>query len=167
MKVALDLEEVLADTIRHASNSTDKIDVSDFSSWDLDTYTWQVYSGVSDAIWRHDPLSIPPVEPNLDRYTADIYQNVDTLDIVTARTGVDDNIHLWLDHHDISYNTLVSTHTPKCQLDYTDYVDDNPEMVGRCSLLLRDHLHNAGAPSEEVKSTKRIHTLAEAREHLQ
>lgn len=161
-KVALDLEEVLADTINEACRSTDKLAHEDFHTWDLDSYVWQVYSGVSDALWRHDPLSIPPVEPNLAEYTAAIHDSADTLDIVTARLHVDESVELWLEHNDISYDGIVSTDTPKHALDYDVFIDDNPEMFGHCRLLLRHHPHNDYVDDGSSKSTDRIHSLAEA-----
>lgn len=160
-RVALDLEEVLADTISETCRSTDNIEPNDFSSWDLDDYTWQVYAGVSDALWRHDPLSIPPVEPGLPEYTATIMEESERLDIVTARMNVDESVELWLEHHDISYEDIISTRTPKYELDYDLYIDDNPQMVGHCRLLLRHHLHNDGVSTDESKSCDRIHSLAE------
>lgn len=167
MRVALDLEEVLADTISEACRSTDSIEAEDFHSWDLDDHTWQVYSGVSDALWRHDPLSIPPVEPSLNEYTADIQQKADVLDIVTARLHVDESVELWLEHHDIEYDGIVSTRTPKYELEYDLYIDDNPEMFGQCRLLLRHHPHNTQLDDMESKSADRIHSLAEAEAFIQ
>lgn len=162
-RVALDLEEVLADTIHEACQSTENLTVEDFHDWDLDDYTWQVYSGVSDALWRHDPLSIQPVEPGLSEYTAEIHEKADRLDIVTARLHVDEQIATWLDHHEISYDSIVSARTPKHELDgYDVFIDDNPEMFGNCRLLLRHHPHNANLPDGELKSCDRINSLSEA-----
>jgi len=161
MRVALDLEEVLADTISEACRSTNNLQQENFHSWDLDDYTWQVYSGVSDALWRHDPLSIPPVEPGLAEYTASVQAKADVLDIVTARMHVDESVELWLSHHDISYDSIVSTRTPKQELDYDVFIDDNPEMFGECRLLLRHHPHNAQLDDELSKTTDRIHSLSE------
>lgn len=166
-RVALDLEEVLADTISEACQSTDKLQPSDFDEWDIDDYTWQVYSGVSDALWRHDPLSIPPVERGLDDYTANIYRNSDRLDIVTARLHVDDTIRRWLDEYDIYYDDIVSTSRPKYEHDYDVYVDDNPEMFGECRLLLRNHAHNEHLDCESSKTTDRIYSLGQVEEFIQ
>lgn len=162
MKVALDLEEVLADTIRESCRSTDKLELEDFQNWDLDSYVWQVYMGVSDALWRHDPLSIDPVEPNLSQYVGTMQEGADELHILTARLHVDDQIALWLDHHNIPYDEIVSTDIPKYELDYDVYVDDNPSMHGECRLLLRHHPHNAQIDASASKSTDRIHSLSDA-----
>lgn len=167
MKVALDLEEVLADTIDEACNSTDKLQHEDFHEWDIRPgYTWQVYAGVSDALWRHDPLAIPPVEHGLDDYTANIQRRADELDIVTARLHVDEQIARWLDEHDIAYDRLISTERPKQELEYDVYIDDNPDMFGECRLLSRDHPHNAHLDCDESKSTDRIFSLGQAEDFL-
>lgn len=162
MDVALDLEEVLADTIRESCNSTDNISMDDFQEWDLDTHTWQVYNGVSDALWRHDPLSIPQVEPNLGEKVGHLHQNADKLDIVTARLHVDEQIETWLEEYDIPYDTIISTRAPKYEMDYDVFIDDNPEMLGECRLLLRDHPHNRSIVASESKTTDRIFSLREA-----
>lgn len=161
-RVALDLEEVLADTIQEACRSTDKLESDDFESWDISGYTWQVYAGVSDALWRHDPISIPVVEDGLDDYTANIERAADELDIVTARMHVNGQIEKWLNYHDISYNDIVATRQPKYELDYDVYIDDNPEMFGQCRLLLRDHPHNDHLDDGSSKTTDRIQSLGQA-----
>jgi hypothetical protein len=166
MRVALDLEEVLADTISEACRSTEKLDQSDFEEWDLNDYTWQVYSGVSDALWRHDPMSIPPVEPDLDLHTSSIHSSVDQLDIVTARLHVDNEIETWLSWQQIAYDDIVSTSRPKYELDYDVFIDDNPEMFNECRLLLVDHEHNESVDDETSKSCDRIYSLSEAREFI-
>jgi hypothetical protein len=165
--VALDLEEVLADTMQEAVRSTDKLSADDFAEWNLNGTVWQIYAGVSDSLWRHDPLSIPPVEHGLDDYTANIYRKAERLDIVTARQHVDGSIRQWLDHHDIKYDSLVSTEQPKYMLDgYTLYVDDNPDMVGECRLLLRDYPHNRNIDTTVRKTTDRIHSLGQVGDFL-
>ena len=162
MRVALDLEEVLADTIEEATRSTDKLDEGDFDSWDLEGYVWQVYMGVSDALWRHDPLSIPPVEDALDEKVASVRSSVDELDIVTARLHVNDGIERWLTHHGIEYDDLLTPDVPKYELEYDVYIDDNPDMVGECRLFLRDHPHNEHVDCNSYKSCDRIGSMGDA-----
>lgn len=166
MRIALDLEEVLADTIREACNSTENLETTDFNDWNIDGYVWQVYSGVSDALWRHDPYSIPTVETGLHEATVELYGQVDQLDIVTARLHVDSQIEGWLEHNNIVYDNIVSTRRPKYELDYDIYIDDNPEMFGECSLLLRSHPHNEHLDTTDVPHADRIYSLMEAKEHI-
>lgn len=161
-RVALDLEEVLADTIKESCRSTDKISMEEFQSWDLDDYTWQVYNGVSDALWRHDPESIPPVETDIGRKVNELYERAETLDIVTARLHVDEQIEHWLGLYDIQYDSIISTREPKYELDYGLFIDDNPEMHGECRLLLRHHSHNDHIDASSSKMTDRIVSLEEA-----
>lgn len=165
-EVALDLEEVLADTIHEACHSTGKLTIEDFETWDISDYTWQVYSGVSDALWRHDPLSIPPVEPNLSEYVGQMHRKCHTLDIVTARLHVDDKIEAWLSHHSIPFDNIVSTQKPKYELGYDVFIDDNPEMFNECRLLLRHHSHNEHLDAAGSKTTDRIHSLEQAVEFI-
>lgn len=165
-KVAVDLEEVLADTIRQSCKSTDKLSCEYFDSWDLDNYAWKVYNGVSDALWRHNPQSIPPVEPNLNEYMDELYVSADKLDIVTARLHVDESIRAWLAEQNILYDELVSTRQPKYELPYDLFIDDNPDMHSHCRLLLRHHSHNAQVPAEKSEYTDRIYSLQEAIEFL-
>lgn len=166
MKLAIDLEEVLADTIGEACRSSENLSESDFSEWDLSSYTWQVYAGVSDALWRHDPLSIPPTEPNLNYHVGNLYESTDTLDIVTARMHVDERIEDWLENHNVPYDSIVSTQTPKYELDYDAYIDDNPSMVGECRLFLRTHPHNNAVDTTAHKGCTRIDSLADVSEFL-
>lgn len=162
-KIALDLEEVLADTIQEVCRSTDAVEYSDFNSWDIKPgYTWQVYAGVSDALWRHDPLAIPPVEPFITEHVDSLYDETERLDIVTARLHVDHQIESWLSHHNIQYDNLISIRKPKYEVNYDLFIDDNPEMDGECRLLLRDHPHNSHIEDEKSKMTDRINSLEEA-----
>lgn len=160
--VALDLEEVLADTIQESCRSTDKLAAADFETWNLSDYTWQVYAGVSDALWRHDAKSIPTVEPDLETYVGEMHERAERLDIVTARLHVDDQIEGWLAHHNIPYDDIVSTRQPKYELDYDVFIDDNPEMHCQCRLLLRHHPHNDQIDTKNNKMSDRIHSLSEA-----
>lgn len=166
-RVAVDLEEVLADTIAESCRSTDKLSIDQFKTWDLDSYEWQVYSGVSDALWRHDPLSIPLVEDGAPVAVNDLFDRSTQLDIVSARMHVDDQIQRWLSYHGMQYDQLISTRRPKYELDYDLFIDDNPEMHGYCRLLLRDHEHNRQIDASNSKMTDRILRLSDAVQFVQ
>jgi len=162
MKIALDVESVLANTNEAVLQSTDKIDRAELlGEWDLSDEMWQIYSGVSDAVWRHNPKSIPPEEPMLDQHTAKLAEG-NTVDVVTARPHVDEQMVWWLDAHDISYRNFISTQEPKYLLDYDIYIDDNPDMFGECRLLLRSQPWNTDCDDENSKTCDRIDSLAEA-----
>lgn len=166
-RIALDVESTLADSNEAALQSTDKLDRSHLlGEWDLDDYTWQVYMGVTDSIWRHNPQVIPPEEPCLDEYVSSLAED-NEIHILTSRQHVDEQIMWWLNHHGIEYDTFTSTGGDKCQYDYDLFIDDNPRMVGECKrLLLRHQKWNADISTEKYKSVDRIHSLAEAVEFL-
>lgn len=165
-KIALDVESVLANTNEAVLQSTEKIDREELiGEWDLDDEMWQIYCGVSDAVWRHNPAIIPPEEPMIDRYVNDM-ANGNVVDIVTARPHVDEQMVWWLDEHGIEYRNFISIQEPKYTLDYDLYIDDNPKMFGECRLLLRHQPWNAGIDDSNSKTTDRIHSLAEASEFL-
>jgi hypothetical protein len=167
MKIALYLEAVLADTMNEALVSTDKLDESVVrGSWDMPEEQFQIYLGVTDALWRHDPLSITPVEPNIDRYVDDISDEHE-VHIVTGRQHVDENLVYWLEQHAIPYEGFMSCGCDKWEFDeYDVFIDDNPEMVGECRLLLRDQPWNQHIDTSEYKTCDRIYSLAEAMDFL-
>lgn len=166
-KVALDLEAVLADTMNEALTSTDKLDESAVrGNWNMPDEQFQIYLGVTDALWRHNPLSISPVEPNIDKYVDDIAEE-NEVHIVTGRQHVDENLMFWLQRHMISFEDFTSTGKNKWEFEeYDVFIDDNPEMVGECRLLLRDQPWNRHIETAEYKTCDRIHSLAEVVEFL-
>lgn len=165
-KIALDVESVLANTNEAVLQSTDAINREQLlGEWDLSDEMWQVYSGVSDAVWRHNPGSIPQEETMLDTYTTQLAER-NTVDIVTARQHVDEQMIWWLDQHEITYNNFYSVDEPKYTLGYDVYIDDNPRLFGECRLLLRNQPWNADCKTQDVKLCDRIYSLAEARAFL-
>lgn len=166
MKVALDVESVLADSNEAALQSTDKLDREELlGEWDLSDHQWQVYIGVTDAVWRHNPQFIPPEEPALDEYVNKIRENHE-LHILTGRMHVDEQIMWWLEKHGIEYDSFQSTDRPKHEFDFDVFIDDNPELFGECRLLLRHQPWNAHLDDTRSKTCDRIYSLAEAVEFL-
>lgn len=162
MRIALDVESVLADSNEAALRSTDKLERSDISQeWNFDAETWQIFMGVTDAVWRHNPQMIPPEEPAIDEYVSAMREN-NEVHVLTAREHVDEQIVWWLDEHNISYDSFESTNRPKWEYDYDIFIDDNPEMFGECRLLLRHQPWNADCDDGDSKMVDRIYSLAEA-----
>jgi hypothetical protein len=165
MRVALDVESVLAEPNEAVARSTDRLTLDEIeNTWfsDLDeSQSYQIYMGVSDAIWRHNPQIIPPEEPDLSTYVAEMHERVGQLDIVTHRQHVDEQVVWWLAEHEIVYDNFVSCDVPKQELDYDVYVDDNPNLFGECRLLLRHQPWNAHLDDSESKMCDRIHSLSE------
>jgi len=162
MKIALDVESVLADSHEAVYRSTDKLTYQDlYDSWKFDSRAWQIYIGASDAIWRHKPDTIAPEEPNLLEYVARIRES-HSVDILTARLHVDEQIVWWLAEHDISYDNFISTNKPKYEFDEYDlFIDDNPRIFDKCDLLLRHQPWNTHCNTEESERCERIHSLAD------
>jgi len=166
MKVSFDVESVLAEPNEPVLDATDRLEREQIEgTWfnnEEDSLGLQIYMGVSDAIWRHSPHTIPPEEPNIAEHVEQVYDSVDQLDIVTHRQHVDEQVIWWLEHHDVPYDDFISTDTPKNDLDYDVWVDDNPNLVGECRLLLRHQPWNDTVDTDRMKSCDRIHTLADA-----
>lgn len=170
MNVSLDVESVLAEPNQAVARSTDRLSLEDIQdTWFSDVAenrSYQIYMGVSDAIWRHNPQIIPPEEPNLAEYVGEIHERVDRLDIVTHRQHVDEQVVWWLAEHDIEYDNFVSCGVPKQELAYDVYIDDNPNLFGECRLLLRHQPWNKQLDDANAKTCDRIHSLAEAVEFM-
>jgi hypothetical protein len=166
MDIALDVESVIADSHEAVYRSVDSLSYSDmYDTWKFDSDTWQKYVGASDAIWRHKPEIIAPEEPNIGAYV-DEWREEHTVDILTARLHVDEQIIWWLEEHDIQYDGFESTDVPKYEYDYDVWIDDNPEMFNECRLLLRHQPWNEHLDDEDSKMTDRIHSLGEASQFL-
>ena len=135
MKIALDLDGVLADvlipwivhtnTVRHTSMS--KRDITDWMFWKkLKIPREQFYTELAEC-WRNWH-SIPPTEPGLANSTKDL-SSLGSVDIVTAREpGTDIFVKRWLAHHGIIYDRYVSVATGimKADLNYDVFIDDSP-----------------------------------------
>lgn len=166
MKIACDLESVLADSHEAVYRSSDRLSYDDlYDSWKFDEDTWQRYIGASDAIWRHKPEIIAPQEPNLSQYISALRED-NTVDILTARLHVDEQAKWWLAEHGIEYDDFIATEKPKPDFDYDLFIDDNPEMFGECRLLLRHQPWNTHCVASEAKLCDRIYSLAEAVEFV-
>ncbi len=165
--VALDLEAVLANTMRAAFDATDNLDEDEIrGNWDMDDRQFQVYMGVTDALWRHNPLTIDPLEPTIERHVRDIASQCE-LHIVTKRLHVDSSLLYWLNTHNIEFDNFMSTNTDKWKLDrYDVFVDDNPTMAGNCRLLLRDQPWNQHIDVDTYTDVDRIHSLADVPTYL-
>lgn len=165
MNIALDLEGVLADTNAAVLESTDKLSEQDVrGQWlqDEDDVKLQIYMGVSDAVWRHAPETIPPEDDgDVSRHVQQLRDD-HTVDILTRREHVDDNVKWWLDKHNMLYDNFIPTGRDKWEYDYDLYIDDNPQMHGQCRLLLVDQPWNQQIDASNMKLTTRVHSLEEA-----
>ncbi|KFM22238.1 putative nucleotidase YqfW protein [Marine Group I thaumarchaeote SCGC AAA799-B03] len=134
MKIALDVDGVLADVIQSWLNYSNSIrqeiqkhEITDWNFWkkfDIDRYDF--YSELRSC-WKNW-ISIPPTEENLASITKNL-SDIGQVDIVTARErSTDSFVKKWLEYHNISYDNYVPVidGPMKADLDYDVFIDDSP-----------------------------------------
>ncbi|QDI88822.1 hypothetical protein Nisw_04450 [Candidatus Nitrosopumilus sp. SW] len=134
MKIALDVDGVLADVIQSWLNYNNSIrreiqkhEITDWNFWKkFKINRYDFYSELSSC-WKNW-TSIPPTEENLSSVTKNL-SDIGQVDIVTARErSTDSFVKNWLEYHDISYDNYVSVidGPMKADLDYDVFIDDSP-----------------------------------------
>ena len=134
MKIALDVDGVLADVIlswlNYSNSIRPKISKHDVTDWDFwkkfKINRYDFYAELSSC-WKNWQ-SIPPTEKNLSSVTKSLL-DIGQVDIVTAREhSTDSFVKEWLTYHDISYDNYVSVidGPMKANLDYDVFIDDSP-----------------------------------------
>ncbi len=134
MKIALDVDGVIADVIQSWLNYNNsirqKITKREISDWDFwkkfKINRYDFYAELSSC-WK-DWSSIPPTEENLSITTKSLSE-LGQVDIVTARErSTDSFVKNWLSHYNISYDNYVSVidGPMKSDLDYDIFIDDSP-----------------------------------------
>ena len=134
MKIALDVDGVLADVIKswleYSNTIRPKIFKHEITDWEFwkkfQINRFDFYSELSSC-WKNWS-SIPPTEKNLSYVTKSL-SNLGQVDIVTAREkSTDLFVKNWLTHHNISYDNYVSVidGPMKADLDYDVFIDDSP-----------------------------------------
>ena len=174
LRIALDVDGVLADTMRlwirlWNREKGQKLSYEDLVEWDF----WKKLGISSDEfmrimnkawrMWRE----IPPTEPDLAEKVARI-KSFGRLDILTARPRETEKYTLrWLEAHRIPFDEYVWIESSrlKASLDYDAFIDDSPLIVDGCVirrrlLLLYDRPWNRRVP--EGRHVRRIKSLDEA-----
>ncbi len=134
MKIALDVDGVLADVIESWLNYSNTIrpkisknDITDWNFWKkFEINRYDFYKELSSC-WKNWN-SIPTTENNLSFITKNL-SNIGQVDIVTARErSTDSFVKSWLNYHDISFDNYVSVidGPMKADLDYDVFIDDSP-----------------------------------------
>ena len=134
MKIALDVDGVLADVIvswmNYSNSIRQKITKNQITNWEFwkefQINPFDFYAELS-LCWKNW-MSIPTTEKNLSSITKSL-SSIGQVDVVTARErSTDSFVKSWLDHHDISYNNYVSVidGPMKAELDYDVFIDDSP-----------------------------------------
>jgi len=134
MKIALDVDGVLADVIQswlnYSNSIRDKILKHEITDWDFwkkhQINRYDFYAELSSC-WKNWK-SIPPTEDNLSLVTQNLSE-IGQVDIVTAREcSTDSFVKNWLEYYDVSYDNYVSVidGPMKSDLDYDVFIDDSP-----------------------------------------
>ena len=134
MKIALDVDGVLADVIESWLNYSNtirpkisKYEITDWEFWKkFQINRFDFYTELSSC-WKNW-LSIPATEKNLSSVTKSL-SKMGQVDIVTARERSSDCfVKNWLNHYNISYDNYVSVidGPMKADLDYDVFIDDSP-----------------------------------------
>ena len=132
MKIALDVDGVLADVIESWLSYNNKIrptiSKSQISEWDFwknhDINKFDFYNELS-ICWKSWE-SIPPTENNISSVTKQL-SNFGTVDIVTARDdSTHDDVKKWLKLHNIDFKNYVGVleGVEKSKLDYDIFIDE-------------------------------------------
>ena len=174
LRIALDVDGVLADTMRlwirlWNREKGQKLSYEDLAEWDF----WKELGISSDEfmrmmnkawrMWRE----IPPTEPNLAEKVSKI-KSFGKLDILTARPRETEKYTLrWLEAHRIPFDEYVWIESSRLKpnLSYDVFIDDSPRLVEGCILqrkllLLYDRPWNRGI--REDRYVRRVKSLDEA-----
>ena len=176
MKIALDVDGVLADVIvswlEHSNKIRTEISKHEITDWDfwkkfnIDRYDF--YAELNKC-WENWP-NIPPTETRLSDSTKKISQ-IGQVDIVTARErSTDSFVKNWLEHHNIAYENYVSVSSGpmKAGLNYDVFIDDSPLnamkiLQNQKRIFLYDQPWNQNVTDERIT---RISSLPKIIEHL-
>lgn len=130
--IALDVEGVLSDTHKATAERSDMLEPKHCppKNWDFPTEEHhEEFMHVSQNLWHNHNHLIPPTEDGLGKATS-ILNEVHNVDVVTHRTGVDNQIREWLRGYGIVYDDFISTRKSKSDIgDYDIHIDDSPNVV--------------------------------------
>ena len=134
MKIALDVDGVLADVIESWLTYNNKIRTtitkSQILEWDfwknhnIDKFDFYKELSICWKSWKN----IPPTEDDIASATSQLSDR-GTVDIVTARDeSTHDYVKNWLKFHKINFRNYIGVieGVEKCRLDYDVFIDDSP-----------------------------------------
>lgn len=138
IQVSLDLEMVLASIHPYFLDVYNERFDTSYEQEDIDSWDWvdeetgfDTFNDIVDEGWRQDSESIEPTEPGLAETVERLVSHpLVSVDIVTARTGVEGPMKEWLSSHGITgYDVFHSTKTTKADLGYDVFIDDKPRLA--------------------------------------
>ena len=135
-KIALDFDNVLADTMNVWIKYYNEIYKKSLTKQDIRKWEFWIDLGISeteafrifDKVWS-DLENLPLLEKNASVIIKDL-ATITEIDIVTA---VKAKIKPWLDRNDIIYNDIVYGYK-KIHLDYSIFIDDSPLLAKEVSI---------------------------------
>ncbi len=168
MRIAVDLDGVLADTIVPVCNilnhdRSSPLSVESFNQWNA----WEIAGITKDQFFRtldeawFSWEKIPPTEDDLAEKVGGL-REFGVVDIVTGRSPATvAPAKNWLKRHGIQYNSFVralNSTDGKTRLSYDVYIDDNAELMA----ILASRLHVTGIMyiqpwNRKTKPLPRIH----------
>jgi len=177
VRVSLDVESVLVDTFsyfipvyneRHDAN----YGVSDIDCWEWarEEVEWEHFDGLIHEGWQDPVENMEPKEEDLASVVNDFASHdLVQLDIVTARTGVENKMLEWLSHHGITqFNQFRATEIPKSEFDYNVFIDDKPGLANTLGEKQLQYLvvgpHNKSMVDHE--DVIAVDTVSEAMGHM-
>ena len=138
LKIAIDLDGVLAESMTVWCEIANKEYGTHFKMEDLDSWSWWTKSPVSkDDFYRILDESwdrwekIPPTEPDIARKVSRI-ESFGDLDVVTGRSKQTvEAARSWIDSQKIGFRNFVRVlgWRDKILLDYDVYIDDAPDLM--------------------------------------
>jgi 5'(3')-deoxyribonucleotidase len=170
-RIALDFDNVLADTMDVWIKYYNKIYKKSLTKQDIRKWEFWADLGISeseafrifDKVWS-DLENLPLIEENAGVVIKEL-ATITEIDIVTA---VKAKIKSWLDWKDIIYNDIVYGYK-KIHLDYSVFIDDSPilakEVPNEKICLLYNQPWNQNV-SKKNKNIIRIHSLNQALHYI-
>jgi 5'(3')-deoxyribonucleotidase len=155
LKIALDLDGVLADTMetfcmllnaRMSGLNLTPESFNRWNAWEVANITKQEFLRILDEAW-FNWRDIPPVEKDLDKKVSNLVR-FGRVDIVTGRSEVTVPFAKeWLRSNSIPYEKFVRTvsTTAKADLDYDIFIDDSDHLMS----LLASRLYGFGMLYEQ------------------
>lgn len=150
LRIALDVEGVLADTHTATAERSDMLEPHECPppGWDFPTEEhYDEFMHVSQNLWHNHAHHIPPMEDGLWKAVGKLHR-FHHVDIVTHRKNVDRQIQEWLAGYNIEYDEFHTSAGNKTDVgDYHVHIDDSPNVVtdvleNNRSILVVDRPYN-------------------------
>jgi len=138
MKVALDLESVLANTHQRLLDVYNERHDTKYKPEDATYWGWvndelEDWFDIMQKEWEYDWHKIEP-EVNMDEVSKLLSDTDHTVDLVTGRFGVEEEMKKWLKMYGVyenldSFVSIDPREESKLDLDYDIYIDDKGKMI--------------------------------------